>query len=79
MKRAMTGAELVVRESDIDSAMRDVISQTKRLLNTSRFEDWAWISGAQGEKIQFIRTRSTQGQPPLEVDIARIKWGQGKN
>jgi proteasome-associated ATPase len=77
MKRALAGEELVIQGRDLREALLTVASQTKELLNTTRFEDWAWISGAQGEDIKFIRTLSPYGEPGRSVvpDIQRIKWG----
>ncbi|GAA1718264.1 proteasome ATPase [Kribbella yunnanensis] len=77
MKRLLDEGVFELRGADLLAALTLAVEQAKDLLNTSRFEDWAWISGEQGERIQFIRTLSPQGAPERAVvpDISRIKWG----
>jgi proteasome-associated ATPase len=77
MRRLLNTGQLFIRAADLREALAETIAQTKDLINTSRFEDWSWISGEQGEGIQFIRTLSAQGAPERAVllDISRIKWG----
>jgi proteasome-associated ATPase len=69
MKRAGSPAELFIRETDLREAAHAAMVVTKDVLNTSRYDDWAEISGAKGAPITFIRTVTPTGDPVREVMI----------
>ena len=73
LKRAMHGGGLAIEGDDLRDGLRAVIDQARRLLSTSRLDDWAYISGTRGESITFIRTLSVDGHPQRSIvpDIAR--------
>jgi proteasome-associated ATPase len=74
LKRAMDGGSLAIEGSDLHEALRVVINQARRLLSTTRADDWSQVSGARGENITFIRTLPVDGQPERSIvpDMARF-------
>ena len=79
IKRVIAGGAKGVSAADLLASIKQEYKEHEDLPNTTNPDDWAKISGKKGERIVFIRTLTSGGQPD-DPDggraIERVATGQ---
>ena len=79
IKRVIGGGAKGVSAADLVASIKQEYKEHEDLPNTTNPDDWAKISGKKGERIVFIRTLTSGGQPDDPTGgraIERVATGQ---
>ncbi len=79
IKRLIGGGSKGIRVADLIESIHQEYKEHEDLPNTTNPDDWAKISGKKGERIVFIRTLTSGGQPDDPTGgraIERVATGQ---
>lgn len=77
IKEAIAGGTKGLRQQHLIDAIVDEFKENEDLPNTTNPDDWARISGEQGEKITFVKTlisRKAQAAQPVEDYVPRGQY-----
>jgi proteasome-associated ATPase len=76
IKRALMTGKRGLRTGDLLEAIREEFKENEDLPNTTNPDDWARISGKKGERIVYVRTLISHGEPKGSKSIENINTGQ---
>ncbi len=76
IKRQIGGGTIGLRDEDLMKAIKQEFREHEDLPNTTNPDDWAKISGKKGERITYVRTLITDGEPGSSKMVDGVSTGQ---